>query len=624
MRQTHKRPFHPAFLALLTLVIMTSVVYLRYCRLVRHFPTLKSEYFDFPLLTNAQILHVGWAHGKKPPLAGSYLDHTLRKTPGTIRIGVFGCSFTQGFETARGHDFPTFLRKMFLAQGDIPVEVINFGHAGYGLSQMYLLWEDLGTQYDLDYVIVFPLPFHHDRDRMFRQQGLKKLGRIIHSRFILAGHEIKRLDPLGTDPLNAADTYYRFLTPWQYLRYDINMPLWLQACLPAAFQQRTNPFYYKRGQAFAQEMPEIYKRLFTRWSAQTHQLIILTADNATDSILPPDSIPGALILPLQSPRKLYSSLLRAAGGHNSALLNHFMAQELFSFFDGDLSPQIQAFKTFQFHEQAPPHVKVTTPLHEFTFVDIKASGKRVGQFYSLSMLKNPENTYIPPAVDITSSRVVSLLHIRIPSDNMRPEGVFATLPFFLPEQGTLTLKNLPGTKDPLILGSIDCRNGIIGRFSPRPLPKLHAAAGSGLARLMNELNGNFTLSPLFSSLSLAIDGVPVFAESPSLKIAVINAILHGNLRAPLEPLRLPWQDIWYIGSPAESFPKFLTEVAQPINLVLSDSPETLFRIPLFRCEPATLPATPFPRRLSQPIPVKQHLAPEPIAQGSPSPVGKKK
>ena len=106
-----------------TLLIIFSLFIFRYSRFVRRlrgYHMVKQYSYNprsFEKLTSGESLNLGWAHGGGRHPEGSYLDYDADKHPGMVRIGTFGCSFTMGEEAARGHEYPSFLRRMFQEKG---------------------------------------------------------------------------------------------------------------------------------------------------------------------------------------------------------------------------------------------------------------------------------------------------------------------------------------------------------------------------------------------------------------------------------------------------------------------------------------------------------------------------
>jgi hypothetical protein len=95
--------------------------------------------------------------GTKHPLITNSLgmrqhrEFTNEKPAGTLRIGIFGDSFTKN-ENMRAEFSLSEPLDYLLNKAGVPCEVLNFGVDGYGTDQSYLQYRDEGTLLDLDYV----------------------------------------------------------------------------------------------------------------------------------------------------------------------------------------------------------------------------------------------------------------------------------------------------------------------------------------------------------------------------------------------------------------------------------------------------------------------------------------
>lgn len=182
----------------------------------------------------------------------------LQKKEGIIRIGAFGDSFTHGDETDASGDFPNQLAALLKAAGVTNVEVLNFGNSWYGFDQTYVMWDEVGRKYDLDYILLGPMTFFSDRDTRFNHAG-KQNPYYLHSRFVLDGETVRRIDVAGETYSERFRQYHGFIPRSRYLRYDRSDPAFLAALLP---EGRTfgNPFYYD-SEPERTEATEIYRRL---------------------------------------------------------------------------------------------------------------------------------------------------------------------------------------------------------------------------------------------------------------------------------------------------------------------------------------------------------------------------
>lgn len=84
-------------------------------------------------------------------------EYTEQPADDTLRIALFGGSFTAGDEVSNTDMWATVLENTLVEQG-VRAEVINFGVNAYGTDQAYLRWQALGAGYAPDIVVVGFLP----------------------------------------------------------------------------------------------------------------------------------------------------------------------------------------------------------------------------------------------------------------------------------------------------------------------------------------------------------------------------------------------------------------------------------------------------------------------------------
>jgi hypothetical protein len=80
-------------------------------------------------------------------------ERSLIKPKDVTRILVLGDSFMEGYSVNIQDSLPYLLENILNNEGK-RVEVINMGVGGYGTLQEYLVWEEVGKNYDPDIVIV--------------------------------------------------------------------------------------------------------------------------------------------------------------------------------------------------------------------------------------------------------------------------------------------------------------------------------------------------------------------------------------------------------------------------------------------------------------------------------------
>lgn len=343
---TRMKRLAPKFLLLFfTIAAITGVVYVRFLKYrasLQFFETAHEPDFlsrDFSPLSDEAILQLGTAHSSANRPASSYqFQHTL-KPLGTLRIGVFGCSFARGAETSPGGDFPSLLQREFQGTTIANVEVINFGVGGYGFQQAYLLWQELAASYNLDYTVFHLFSFHKQRDATFVQ--LHDAYGPVHGRYIL--NEEKQLEFIpvsGKDRAQALDLYFRFIPLWRYLRFDIKPPPLARSMIPGDRQLPGNPFYYFRGPG---EIEQIYTLFLEDLIEHAPNFIAGANDEEAFSLRKTLPDGDDHFFRLWTPQYSWRmpGLYRAQRGHLSALGNKIAAAEYRSLLVGQLQSGFQ-------------------------------------------------------------------------------------------------------------------------------------------------------------------------------------------------------------------------------------------------------------------------------------------
>jgi hypothetical protein len=200
----------------------------------------------------------------------------LHKSPGQIRIGAFGDSYTFGDEVTPGLDFPSLLQKQLREAGYQNVEVVNFGSSWWGFGQTYFFWERFGRQYDLDFVLLGPQCFEPDRDEAFNHT-YDHFPTYLHGRYILDGDVPTWMDALGgVDDRRRTELYYRFVPRFRYVRYDRSPPAFMRGLWPIKSEDSdfANPFYYSK-LTRKQEGLAIQRPLLRQMASGPSQLVFL-------------------------------------------------------------------------------------------------------------------------------------------------------------------------------------------------------------------------------------------------------------------------------------------------------------------------------------------------------------
>jgi hypothetical protein len=81
-------------------------------------------------------------------------DTPLARKPGTYRIALIGDSFVAGFDVRFPQTAGEVLARRLTALRGSPVEVLNFGHGGYGTTQEFLTLQHEVWKYSPDLVLV--------------------------------------------------------------------------------------------------------------------------------------------------------------------------------------------------------------------------------------------------------------------------------------------------------------------------------------------------------------------------------------------------------------------------------------------------------------------------------------
>ncbi|MCC7262121.1 MAG: SGNH/GDSL hydrolase family protein [Candidatus Latescibacteria bacterium] len=114
------------------------------------------------------------------------------KAPGRQRILCFGDSFVEGWGVAQEERVSEGLQRLLGG-----AEVVNFGVAGYGTDQEWLLFEKMGQQYQPDWVVLFfygnDLWTNNSRQGIGAERGFKPIFELVDGdRLRLSGVPVKK------------------------------------------------------------------------------------------------------------------------------------------------------------------------------------------------------------------------------------------------------------------------------------------------------------------------------------------------------------------------------------------------------------------------------------------------
>ncbi|MEM1207348.1 MAG: hypothetical protein AAGN66_29205, partial [Acidobacteriota bacterium] len=344
-RLRHVPPSAKRWLGNLTVLGMTLALTLgayvwrhgSYVRTTRFYAEIDGrahERQDFGPLDAKALLRLGTAQHRDAHPETSYLLRPEAKTPGTVRIGFFGCSFVYGEEAPRGRDQAMLLEARLQSAGH-DVEVLNFGVRGYGIQQAYLLWQELAPRYDLDLVIFGLHRFHPERDATFVQ--LADAYGPVHARYVLdddAPTGLRLVPTLGVDPTAASKLYFGLPTPWRYLRYDVKTPPFLRSLLPRGRDLGRNPLYHHDDPDV--EVQILYTRMMRDVAASSPRLLVVCDAAETCAFGENVGADNAFFFQAHAFDRGWkaASLLRAPEKHPSAVGYDLAAEELFLLLTG--------------------------------------------------------------------------------------------------------------------------------------------------------------------------------------------------------------------------------------------------------------------------------------------------
>lgn len=317
---------------------------------------------------------------------GHFLNFDKEKKDGVIRIGCFGDSFTEGLEVEDGYDYPALLQDIFNKNGYNNVEVINFGNGWHSFSQVFILWKEIGSKYNLDYALFGPVGFFNQRELTFNHTHGSDIY-FMHSRFILKDNKLRLIDVIGRTLSERAKKYYRFLLPMRYIRFDSNAPPFISCLLPRNRELKRNPFYYYRGSQ-REEVAEIYKLILTEIASSGIKIFVSkypSHQGVTNAInivkhLNRENMHSAYFFR----QHLFPYMMK--GGHNSPLGNELVAQQMFDFITKKQKSQLTVLKTNDLNTQPPAGDNFKKKrLYEYDYIKIKLGDIDIGRFENISL-----------------------------------------------------------------------------------------------------------------------------------------------------------------------------------------------------------------------------------------------
>ena len=147
-------------------------------------------------------------------------EYSPEPLPDTLRIAVFGDSFTAGEEVSDQETWSEHL-EVGLNRAGIRAEVLNFGVGAYGMGQAFLRWQHMGKQFQPDIVIFGLQPENLKRNVNVFRQMLNSAGMPFSKpRYAIIGQELTLLNAPALPPERLIAVFEDFpnqpLAPWEF------------------------------------------------------------------------------------------------------------------------------------------------------------------------------------------------------------------------------------------------------------------------------------------------------------------------------------------------------------------------------------------------------------------------
>lgn len=147
-------------------------------------------------------------------------EYSPEPPPDTLRIAVFGDSFTAGEEVKDEETWSRHLERG-LTQAGLRSEVLNFGVGAYGMGQAFLRWQRLGASYQPDIVIFGLQPENLKRNvNVFRQMLYAAGMPFSKPRYALIDQELTLLNAPALPPEQLMAVFEDFanhpLAAWEF------------------------------------------------------------------------------------------------------------------------------------------------------------------------------------------------------------------------------------------------------------------------------------------------------------------------------------------------------------------------------------------------------------------------
>jgi len=380
----------------------------------------KHHFEDHPQLEPAVVRQLGWlTPAREPERESSFTRLPPEKRPGTTRVCCFGGSTTFGTEVDAEYDYPTLLQGHFDRLGRSDVEVVNFGIAGYGFHQIFLLWKHLFARFACDYTLLFPGFFVVERDTSFVYSPLGN-PYAMHARYVVRGDDVELVPVAGETRAERFEEYFRFFPRWRYLRYDREPPMALRTLRPRDAPPR-NPFYYLDASR-EEEARATYRVLLARMAAAGAPVVLGSIKK--EDVALSDAV-GAANLSAVRRRRQKSFPYRAPRWHDGPWGNELVARSfLLQILEGaEATAPLLATSDLRW-PGLPAGSKVDAPLADYDRVEIELDGVGIAHFTSADARRT---------TSLADQGIVSLLSIKRPGDSI-VESCFLPLDFALEEE----------------------------------------------------------------------------------------------------------------------------------------------------------------------------------------------
>lgn len=303
----------------------------------------------------------------------SFIHFEKGKPRGVTRLCAFGDSFTHGAEVGADLDYPSRLQAHLDRNEPGRFQVLNFGQSWFGFHQSHMMWDDVGRDYDCDVVLLGPKSFYTDRDVSFNH-AREKNPYYLHSRYVLDGDDVRRVDVIGDGPKDRFEEYHRLIPHWRYLRYDDAAPAALLALLPSGWTAE-NPFYY-RDDSREEEALATYRILLGRLASEAPRVLLGARLPITS--LAPETENVTTFRPLS----VRSFPYRAAGNHFGPSGNDLIAQQYAAQAAGRTGGSLVALRTTDLRppETSPEPIPPPPPLDRYETLSLEVAGRQLGYF----------------------------------------------------------------------------------------------------------------------------------------------------------------------------------------------------------------------------------------------------